>query len=219
MKDSEKSADWIAAMLAKNPVKDLGDGNFRTTIARASFPHIFEKSDPIPPNTEGNWGINLVFPPAADLGLLTGAARSTALEKWGDKAGAMKLKSPFKPQAEMAQRYAGYNDSGVYVIATARQNRPSVFDTKLLPITDEDRVYPGVWVIGIIRPFTYDKAVNKGVAFGLQGIMVVADDTMLGAGRLNPQAAFGGVAIDDSFDAGAAFGDAPAAGADPLFTA
>lgn len=203
---TEKSAEWIARSLAANPCLDLKDGNFRTTICRLSFPNVFARSKPIPPNTEGKYGANLVFPAAADLSVLRAGAGECALAKWPKAAEMPKLKTPFKDQGEMT-KYEGYEAGGVFLTATADQNKPRVFDARMLPITDEDRVYPGVWAIAIVRPFAYDKGVNRGVSFGLQAVMIVADDKQLGGGGIDPQTAFGGVNIDAEVNPQGMFGD------------
>jgi hypothetical protein len=196
MRDTEKSADWIARMMKNNPCTDIGEGNFRTTICRLSFPNLFGRSKPIPPNTEGKYGANLLFPLDADIKLLRAAASAAAREKWGSNL-PPKLKNPFKD--------SGYTPGAVYVIATADKSRPLVLDPRNQPILDEDRVYPGVWAICVVRPFVYDKGVNKGVSFGLQGVMIVSDDKTLGGGRLDPNAAFGGVSVDDEYNPASAF--------------
>ena len=63
--------------------------------------------------------------------------------------------------------------------AGANQAVPCV-DARLAPIVDPNKVYPGVWAICTIRSFAYDKGVNRGVSFGLQAVMIVADDTNIG---------------------------------------
>jgi len=199
---SDKSDAWIQRTLQGNPCLDLGDGNFRTCPGRLSFPNIFSRSKPIPPATEGKYGTNFVFPVGADINILMRAAEACALDKWPKGGG--KLKGPFKQQEEML-KYEGYEAGGYYISATADKTPPRVFDSRMVPITDEARVYPGVWAVAIIRPFSYDKNVNKGVSFGLQGLMIVADDKQLGGGGVDPQKAFGGVSIDAEVNPAAGF--------------
>lgn len=216
MNSIEKSAEWIAREMARNPCVDLKDGNFRTTICRLSFPNVFARSKPIPPNVEGKYGANLVFPVGADLSVLKSAASETALAEWPKAAEGMKLKTPFKDQGEML-KYEGYEEGGVFITATADQNKPRVFDSRMVPIVDEDRVYPGVWAICVVRPFSYDKGVNRGVSFGLQAVMIVADDKQLGGGGIDPQTAFGGVQIDSEVNPQGMFADPEQAAKKALF--
>lgn len=207
--NTDKTNDWIDRALKNNPCVDIGGGNFRTTVCRLSFPNLWERSRPIPPNTEGKFGANLVFPVGANLKILKDAAAAVGQDKWGNRAGTMRLKHPFKDQAEMADRYAGYEQGGEYIIATSAKTRPMIVDPRNQAITDESRVYPGVWAVAIIRPFAYEQTVNKGVAFGLQGVMLVSDDKQLGGGGIDPGAAFGGVNVDASYNPAGAFGVDP----------
>lgn len=184
--------EWIASVVAKNPIVLLESGNYRTCPVRLSFPNIFSRSKPIPPNPEGKFGANLLFPVCADLTLLKKVVEQVAKDKWGDKP--PKLRSPFKDQEENL-RYEGYVAGGIFLACNAHL-KPSCIDAKGHVITDETAVYPGVWAVCTIRPFSYDKGVNKGVAFGLQSVMIVADDKNLGGSSEDVGKAFAGVQID-----------------------
>jgi len=146
----------------------------------------------------GFYSASLLFPRGTDLSVLKAGAADAAFGKW-PKAGEMKLKSPFLDQGEQVQ-YGGFESGAEYLRAVAYEQRPRVFDTRMQPLTDETRVYAGVWAIAIIRFFTYDKGVNRGVSTGLNGLMIVADDKQLGGGGVDPQTAFGGVQIDAEVD-------------------
>lgn len=200
--------EWVKRALAANPCKLLDSGNVRTCPVRLSFPHIFSRSKPIPPNTEGKFGANLLFPAGADISVLKKAASEATLAKWanaGTKAGP-KLKAPFKDGAVNAEKYEGYAEGSIYIAATG-DRQPAVIDSRLAAITDPARVYPGVWAIATIRPFTYDKGVNKGTSFGLQSLMIIADDTQWGSGGGNPSSEYAGVSVDASTTAEGVFGD------------
>jgi hypothetical protein len=208
---------WIANAVKLNPCVLLDSGNIRTCPVRLSFPNIFARSRPIPPNTEGKYGANLVFPIGADITLLQKAASEMAASKWPNagKPSGPKIKTPFKSQEDMVGRYDGYEAGGVYISATG-DRQPQVYDARQQPVTDPERVYPGVWVVATIRPFAYDKGVNKGVSFGLQAIMLVADDKRLGGGGSSP-ADFGGIQLDAAVSADGVFGDDEDAAAAKLF--
>ena len=194
---SKMTDEWIKSVVARNPIVRLESGNIRTCPVRLSFPNLFKRSKPIPPAIEGTFGANLLFPLCADPAVLKAAHDETRNEKWGPdpKKWPKFSHSAFKPQDEML-KYEGYNEGGFYISATSRQNRPTLVDAKGQIITDETLVYPGVWAVCTVRPFTYDKGVNKGVSFGLQSVMIVADDKNLGGGGENVAAAFAGVNID-----------------------
>src|SRR6185312_5399430 len=107
----------------------------------------------------------------------------------------VKVKLPFLDQGDML-KYDGYTEGGRYIIATSKTNKPVVVDVRQQIVTEESKVYPGVWVICTVRPFWYDVGVNKGVSFGLQSLMIVADDESLGGGSENIAEAFANVKID-----------------------
>lgn len=204
---SNKSPEWIASAQAKVPCTVLPNGNLRTSPVRLSFPNLFSRSKPVPPNLEGKYGANLVFPVGADISILKEEAGKVTKAKWAD-AGTPKgpkLKSPFKDQADML-RYDGYNEGGVFLSPTS-DRQPVVVDANGVVVTDSSRVYPGVWAVCTLRPYTYDKGVNKGTSFGLQSVMLVADDKNLGGGGESIADAFAGVSldIDSDVDAGGLF--------------
>ena len=202
---SNKTDEWIAKAIERFPFHmELADGhetgNIVSGIARASFPYLWDRSKPIPPNTEGTYGINLVFPEDSDLSLLEAQIKASVEAKWPNPKTRPKLKLPLKDQGEMT-RFEGYNDGGRYVIATSRQNKPAVWDKQVQRMHEDrkDEVYPGCRVIATIRPFTYDKGVNRGVSFGLQEVQLVADDKRLG-GFSGTGGAFSGVDLDNEED-------------------
>ena len=216
--DTNKSAEWIARALAANPVKATADGTFLTCPVRLSFPNIFARSRPIPPNTEGKYGANIVFPVGADLSVLEKAVNKAVTDKWpnaGQKGGP-KIKSPWKQQADMMDRYDGYEEDGVYISATS-DRQPPVYTPPQQLVTDPDRIYPGVWAIVQLRTFAYDKGVNKGVSFGLQDLMIVAEDKRLGGGGSSP-AAYAGIQIDADASSDSVFGSDEDAAAAKLFS-
>ena len=215
MADTNMTDEWIERAIKANPCVLLESGNIRTCPVRLSFPFLFERSKPIPPATEGAFAANLIFPLNADLALLTKVAAEVTKAKWAD-AGTPKgpkLKGPLKKQDEML-KYEGYAEGGLYTTATSRKYQPIVIDPAQRTITDHERVYPGVWAICTLNAFTYDKGVNKGTSFGLQTVMIIADDKRLGGGGGgNIASDFAGVQIDAAVNPGAVFGDDPDAAA------
>lgn len=200
MTDTRMTDDWIKKAVESNPIVLLESGNYRTCPVRLSFPNLFQRSKPIPPATEGSYGANLIFPVGVDRKILEAAVVQVLKDKCPDALSddpkkRVKVKNPFKDQGEML-KYDGYTEGGFFISATSRQNKPAVVDTSGAVITDESKVYPGVWAVCTIRPFWYDKGVNKGVSFGLQSVMIVADDGNLGGGGEDLSKAFAGVNIN-----------------------
>jgi hypothetical protein len=201
MSDTRMTDEWIERAVRDNPIVLLDNGNYRTCPVRLSFPNLFEMSKPKRADIKPSYGANLLFPPCAILKPLQDAIVETLKEECPDALRAkddkkyQKVKLPILDQADML-KYDGYTEGGKYIIATSKKNRPPVVDLRQQIITDEERVYPGVWAICTVRPFWYDAQVNKGVSFGLQSVMIVADDENLGGGGEDISTAFGGVKID-----------------------
>lgn len=206
MEDTNMTREWIERQWARNPCAKLSNGDVRTGPVRLSFPHLFKPGKPIPPNTEGKHGSSLLFPVGADVSVLVKEAGDCAKAKWGANM-PRGLKSPLLKQDDDADRYGGFEEGGILVRATANQ-KVQVVDRNLAPVVDEALVYPGVWAIVTLRAFAYDKGVNKGVSFGLQNVMLIADDTNLGGtAAANPRDAFAGVQVEaGDIDADKAFG-------------
>ena len=205
MLDTQMKDEWIQRVWKDNPCVLLDNGNIRTGPVRLAFPDLFQKSKPIPPNDEGKYGANLLFPLGVDLTLLENECLEALTKAPWYRPGMGGMTMPIKDPAKMPLKdpggmlkYAGFQGGARYVIATSN-DKPLVVDSRMSPVTDEAKVYPGVWAITTIRAFTYNKGVNKGVGFGLQSVMIVADDNSLGGKPpANPQRDFGGVNIDAS---------------------
>ena len=204
MRDTNMSDEWIKAQWARNPCVKLSNGDVRTGPVRLSFafPH---KLPPEKPGITQKYGSTLLFPPGVDISALKKDAADAANAKWPTMPRG--LKSPFLSQDEDADRYAGYEVGGVLIRSTANQPVP-VVNASLAPVVEDSRIYSGVWAIVTLRAFAYDKGVNKGVSFGLQNVMLVADDTNIGGtAAAKPSEAFAGVEITPGdIDADRAFG-------------
>lgn len=200
MANTRMSDEWIERAVRNNPVVLLDNGNYRTCPVRMSFPNIFHMSKPKKANIQPSYGANLLFPTCADLKTLQEAVVAVLKEKCPDALSTdprkkVKVKLPFLDQDDML-KYDGYTEGGKYIIATSKTNKPMVVDHKQQLVTDESRVYPGVWAVCTVRPFWYDVDVNKGVSFGLQSVMIIADDDNFGGGSEDISQAFANVKID-----------------------
>lgn len=214
MLDSQMSDEWIETVWKKNPCVLLDGGNIRTGPVRLSFVSFFERSKPIPPATEGKFGANLLFPLGVDLTVLQDDCLATLAAAPWYRSGMTGMTMPIKDPAKQPLKdpggmlkYSGFQAGAKYVIATSNDT-PLLVDARMSPIIDKAKAYSGVWAVCTLRSFAYNKGVNKGVGFGLQSVMIVADDSSLG-GRppANPQRDFGGVSIDASVNTGSYFGE------------
>lgn len=168
--------DQLKKLMAKFPCKELSTGNIRTCPVRFSYPNIWEPSK----GDEGfksAFGVTALCPLGADISILREAAKHTAIEKFGPKAGSLGLKMPIRDQAEKDGK-AGYTAGAFFFRATSEQ-QPGVLGPDGRPLTDRKRLYPGVWGLLTVRPFAFDKK-QKGVSFGLQNVAILADDESFG---------------------------------------
>lgn len=191
------TADWIQRNWAKMPCTLLPDGNIRTGPVRLSFPHLFKAQAPMEPGGKEKYSATFLFPIGVDLSLLKDAAGDTAKERWPNALDLIKsgqLHSPFRDQKDKLQ-FEGYVAGATFLTCTG-ERKPLVTDTRGAPIVEERLIYPGAWVLGIIRPFAFDAKMKKGISFGLQGVIKIADDKELGGGGVDIGAAVAGIEID-----------------------
>lgn len=180
---SDKTAEWVESLWKKNPCTLLPNGNIRTGPVRLSYPFILERGKPQPPRTEGSFGTAFLFPAGADISALKTAAVDIARSKWPNagKPGGPSLHSPFRDQGEKDGK-AGYVPGSIFMSAYADKQAPYCVDKNSVPVVEKSRIYPGVWALVVLRPFVFDKGVKKGPSFGLQGVVLIADDENIGGG-------------------------------------
>lgn len=239
MRDSAKNAEWVERVVRENPMHKImneqtgaWDGNIRTCPVRLSFFNNALHQAVGGKNDNGTekrptFEVQILFPPCATEqvnSVLRPAVADTERRMFPNNMGqdgrSFGLHSPFRDQAEK-QNYAGFTPGGIFIRATTLY-KPPVVDLNNNPIVDtEGRAYPGVWALVSINLFHYGISPpqpKKGVSFGLQAVMIVADDNKLGGGAVDPKTQFKGVKIDSSFDPAKAFGQATPA-APPLSAA
>lgn len=81
---------------------------------------------------------------------------------------------------------------GCYVITVSSKNKPVIVDANKIPITDPAELYSGCYGRAIINFFVYNKAGNRGISAGLNGIMKLHDGEPLA----------GGIVTDSDWDDG-----------------
>lgn len=210
MEASDMDPQWVQDMWAKFPCQKIVDangvenGNYRTGPVRGSFLNIFARGKPVPPATQGKFTATALFPPAADISVLKTCATEAALGKWptAGQVGGPTLHSPFRQQSDK-QNIEGYTPGGVFIVGVADQRQPYIVDARGAPIVSADEAQSGFWYLMVLRPFTFDSGLKKGVSFGLNGLMMIAKDRTFGGGGSSPGADFAGVQIDTSAQAAA----------------
>ena len=152
-------------MIAANPCVVLESGNIRTCPVRLSFPHLFKPQAPMedggksstPPRCSSR---SALISPFSGCSLEDGAGE--VAERW---TGRRPDAAHAFPQAGRKAPVRGLHGRAAS-LSPLRASVPPVVDVKTLPIVEEDKVYPGCWVIATIRPFTFDAKMKKGVCSG-----------------------------------------------------
>jgi hypothetical protein len=228
MKNSRMTDDWVQRAVAQNPFQKMPNGDWRTCPVRLAFAHIIKpnpnvKNDDGTPKSTPSYEVTALLPPGAQEQLnatvwpeLYGLYKQSFPQNINPQGQPFGLHLPWRDQGEK-QQFAGYT-AGLPFIRFTSQYQPQVVDPAQNPIVDENRVYSGVWAILAFNMFEFGKnppRPKKGYSFGLQGVMIIADDEKLSGGGIDPKTAFAGVNVDARFDATLAFGAAARPGAMP----
>lgn len=239
MRNSKIGDAWIAQAQRDIPISFVIDAsgqptrNILTGPVRLCFPDLFQpaKAQKRDDGSEGmgKFGTQILFPPGADFSVLHAEYFRILAEQFADyRDGATGnyygLYSPFRDQAEKCAKFPGYTPGCVFITCTSRY-KPPVVDRNMNPVVDANKVYPGVWAVLSINAYAFGKSPpqpKKGVAFGIQSVMILADDEKLGGGAADPKTQFKGVAVAPPAGAPAAmFGQpqpTPGAPAAPFMT-
>lgn len=180
-------ADW-AMMAGKYPCQELkkptGESTDRwlTCVTKLAFaPKTMGLED-------GKWSAALLFPANVDLSALKEAAGRVAVARWGDKAGAMGLRTPFKEQSELAGKYEGFGTSGVFINVSSKFV-PEFYaaDGRTMITLSSDVLWSGCFVRAGLTCYHYEKdaqgkAIKPGVSFGLAFLQFIAEGEKLSGG-------------------------------------
>lgn len=227
MRNSRLPDDWLQRAVAGNPIKPFVDpttgkpnGLYLTCPVRLAFVNLFTPSTRNSDNGQPKkptYDATLLFPTFATQmvwDVLWPVAHAELCKTFPDYVrpdGSLidGLHIPFHDQETKAMKYSGYTPGALF-INTSSQFQPAVVDQTLNRIVDESQVYAGCWAIVALNCYTY-KNLKKGVAFGLQTVMKIADDEKLGGGGADPNKTFAGVQVDATFNAAAAIATTPGA--------
>lgn len=226
MRNTRMTPQWVAEVTQRNPIKIAEKtGNIITCPVRLAFINLLKPAKPQPtdpPDKVMKYNTLLLFPPGCEAqfnGIIAAMHYQKVREEFAShidpQSGvAHGLHSPFHDQADKAMKYSGFTP-GLQYFSASSQFKPSITDTAGNPIVDDKRVYAGVWAIVALNCYGYGKGAKgptkKGVGFGLQNVMLFADDESFGGAGTDPRDDFAGVQVDSSFQAPAAFGNAPMA--------
>ncbi len=175
-------------------------------IFRVSFPSVFEPAKPME-GSEGKrlkYEATMVFRPgdfdAADktrfnemVEILDAACQKAFKKGYRELDGS--YKKAFRKGEEKAH-LSGFGEGTVFAKCSSFM-KPGVYKqdgaTKFLD-SEQEKFYPGCYARATVTAYTYNKAGNKGVAFGLQNIMFVEDGDRLDS-RTDGKEDFGEVAV------------------------
>lgn len=210
MRDSKIGDNWIRQACAQNPVQRIIDpatgqytGNFLSGPVRVMFPFLMSQrpgKDQQGNATLGKYEASILFTPYTDFTIFNEEYYKKCHEDWKDKLGPdgqtfYGLESPFHDQG-MKMKYKGYTP-GLLFTNVSSQYKPPVVDARMNPIVDPNRIYPGVWAILALNAYSFGKQQpKKGVKFGIQSVMIIADDENCnGGGAPDPKTQFTGVNV------------------------
>lgn len=134
--------------------------------------------------------------------------------------------SGFPATGKIFMKDSPENPEYVVINGNAQQDmKPPVVDANICPIIDPSQVYAGAIAWVSFNSFTYNKDVNKGVAAGLNGVMITGEEGELGRldGRPTAESMFadvqgGGVPATTAPAPAAPNAPAPAAPGPPVPT-
>ncbi len=205
MRDSIVGDQWIQQAATQCPVaKGINQetntytGDIITGPVRLAFCDLFTLPEVSPYNDNPKFGTHILFSPYADMALFNEAYFEICAREFPDHYDAPSqqyhgLRSPFRKQEEKL-KHGGFTPGCIFFISSSKF-KPSVVDNMYNPIVDQSKVYAGVWAVCSVSAYAYKDPKNKGIAFGLQSVMIIGDDTNLGGKAPDPKQQFQGVNI------------------------
>lgn len=163
------------------------DRKVTTPKFRAAFAWVFKTQPPMEGSAgEPKYSVTMLFDKAAQATpayeAMKKLAHAAAKEKFGDKLKSdgkgwyVGLRNPLRDGEEKAE-LDGY--AGCMFASATTKMQPGVVDAQLNRIiSDEpgpDGFYSGCYARATVTAYGYDKAGNKGVAFGLQNLQKLGD--------------------------------------------
>ena len=212
MRDSTIDPNWLRQMMAANPPQRAENGNLLTGPVRLAFPELWrpKKGKRDDGSETSKYSANILFPLGANLDLFseewTRIAKQDFPQNWTPQGQPVGIHSPFHDQVEKTvgvKVYARFTPGAIYLNVTSNY-KPAVVDDAMNPIVDESRVYGGVWAIVAVNAYSYKpqkgNAGKTGIAFGLQSVVIIANDQKLGGGGSDPRQDFKGISITADSD-------------------
>lgn len=213
MKDSQVGDAWIRECYAANPVQRVLDAegkptpNLLTGPVRLTFCDALFEAKPqmrTDPNSKKKFGTGVLFTPFSDLALFweeyykicaAEFAKEWNPHLYGANQGGYQVDNPIVDQGLKAAKYGGFTP-GLMTTTLTSDYKPPIVDLRNNPVVDPNKVYPGVWAIVSCNSYASGKGFpKKGPRFGLQTIMLIADDKPIAGGAPDPRTQFAHVQI------------------------
>lgn len=172
-------------------------GAINTPAGILSYPHLATPQKALNPEQKDKYGITLVFPKGTDLSALEAAARAVVIEALGEAKGkAFALfggeKKAFR--TDLGEKYP--NIEGPVVISARGVDQPGMVYREADPasVTAENPkgkpktvaksdvyevFYAGAMVRAQVKPYYYDKGVNKGLGWALNNVQKMGEGERL----------------------------------------
>lgn len=213
VRDSIVGDQWIADTYRTAPPQRIFDEktrepteNFLSGPVRLAFVNLFTPAKPSTdnPNAPPKYNTIMLFPPMADFTLFNEEYWKACARDWAshwnpDAQSYQGLHSPWHDQVEKSAKYAGFTPRCQYLTVSS-QFKPPVVDARGNTVVDPAKCYAGVWAILALNAYSYGKNAKgpqkKGVGFGIQSVMLIADDTNLAGGaQADPTKQFKGISV------------------------
>lgn len=192
----------IAALCSKRPVRVVEGGMLMTGPVRLSFPSLDKKRPAVRGGVE-KYSASLLFP-HKNIGPLMSALQAKVRECYPNvtdpnvmldprnknhpvKDQGLKISTADGGFDEIKKTTAGYV-TGLPFISPKSGNAIPCYRAvagrwvQVLPEAIEKLLYGGCWVDAKVTMFKSSTAANPGIALGLQGVWLLADDTPFGGG-------------------------------------
>lgn len=177
-------------ILDRRNIAKVSGTKVHTNAVRLSYAHIWEPSA-IEEGMEKKYSTSILIrkDDKETLDVIEKAIEAAKQEgkaKLGGKIPA-KLKTPLRDGDEERPDDESYANH--YFLNASSKTKPGILNLGKQPITNEEEVYSGAWVIASLNFYAFNTSGNKGIAVGLNNLIKVADDTKLS----------GGVSAEDDF--------------------
>jgi hypothetical protein len=142
------------------------------------------------------------------IAALKAAAKEALTAKFGDKI-PKTVRNPMRDgdtETKSDGSPLGAEYAGCWYFSTKSSKKPGIIDANGRDLISSDAVASGDFGRVAVNAYAYDAAGNKGVAFGLNHVMLIEKGTPLGGGKVSAATAFGLAtpAASMSFDEAAA---------------